>query len=133
MKKYPEFWSVLAGPSIGLLLGFMAIACIAAIAVMAYDAKKRDPLSSRTPVKFSLTFWFADNILRILGTVALIYIFIRVAYEYIPGAWMLLASIGIGFGSDKLAIIGKNIGVLTSNKISQTIAEKINAKEEQKP
>ena len=130
MKKYPDFWSVVVGDKPGLLLGFLLIACVGALAIMFSEANKRDPNSQRTPVKFSFRFWLADNALRILGTVMLMFLAVRVTYQYIPPVWMLLASVGIGLGSDKLALIGKRIGLLTTNKMAQAVAEKINAKEE---
>lgn len=130
MKKHPEFWSVLIGASPGLLLGFLVIACIAALAMMFIEANKRDRNSERTPQGFSILFWLADNALRMVGTILLMFLAVRACYAYVPPVAMLFLSIGIGLGSDQLAILGKKMGLLTTNRLSAKISEKLKIKEE---
>lgn len=132
MNKYPDFMSVVLGKSPGFLFGFLVIACIGAIALIFSEANKRDPNSPRSPVKFSMMFWLADNALRIIGTILLMFLAVRAAYEYVPPVWMLFVSIGIGLGSDKLALIGKRMGILTTDKLAAKINEKLAQKEGEK-
>jgi len=68
----------------------------------------------------------AHNLLRIIISFLLIPIAIRALYEYIPPQWMLFVSIGVGAGSDRLALLFKNIGILTTNKLAAKVADKIN-------
>lgn len=124
MKKYPDFFSVLIGPNGGFLLGYIVIAVICALVIIFIDAAGRDVSSARTPGKFSVRFWFADNLARVIANILLIPIVIRMCYEYVPPVWMLALSAGIGFGVDGLALIAKNYGILTTKKL----AEKMNAK-----
>jgi ABC-type phosphate/phosphonate transport system permease subunit len=85
----------------------------------------RDVNSTSTPIKFSYKFMLAHNLLRIIISFLLVPITIRLVYEYIPNAWMLFVSVGIGAGADRLALLFKNIGVLTTNKLASKVAEKI--------
>jgi hypothetical protein len=124
MNKHPDFFSVLVGPNSGFLFGYIVIAAICALIIIFIDAAGRDVQSARTPVKFSLRFWLADNAARVIANLLLIPIAIRLCYEYVPPVWMLLLSSGIGFGVDGLALIAKNYGILTTKKL----AEKMNAK-----
>jgi hypothetical protein len=124
MKKYPDFFSVVIGKSPGFLLGYIVLAAICALAIIFIDAAGRDVQSARTPVKFSIRFWLADNLARLFANLLLIPIAIRMCYEYVSPVWMLALSCGIGFGVDGLALIAKNYGILTTKKL----AEKMNAK-----
>lgn len=126
MKKYPDFFSVVIGPNAGFLFGYIFIAAICALIIIFIDAAGRDVLSSRTPVKFSLRFWLADNLARVIANLLLIPIAIRILYEYVPPVWMLALSCGIGFGVDGLALIAKNYGILTTKKLSEKMTNKLN-------
>jgi hypothetical protein len=125
MKKYPDFYSVLVGPSPGFLLGYIVIAFICAGAIVLYDIGRRDVSSPRTPEKLSFKFWLADNLARIMANFILIPIAIRLCYQYVPPVWMLLLACGIGFGVDGLGMIAKNSGLLTTNKLAQKIKDGI--------
>src|SRR5687768_8596889 len=117
MNKYPDFMSVLLGNGpIGFFFGFVVIAIICAFVSLLIEANSRDLKSANTPEQFSYKFMLAHNLLRIVANILLIPIFIRLCYEWIPMPWMLIAAIGIGAGSDRLGLLLKNIGVLTTNK-----------------
>lgn len=126
MKKYPDFFSVLIGPGgPGFFFGYVIIAFICAGVIILIDASNRDVTSARTPVKFSLKFWLADNLARVLANLLLIPIAIRLCYEYVNPTWMLFLSAGIGFGVDGLGLIAKRFGVLTTNKLAERINQKL--------
>lgn len=127
MKKYPDFFSVLIGPGgPGFFLGYIVIAFICAGAIVLYDISTRDVNSSRTPGKFNLKFWLADNLTRVMANLILIPIAIRLCYEYVDPKWMLFLAAGIGFGVDALGMLAKRFGLLTTNKLAERINEKIN-------
>jgi hypothetical protein len=126
VKKYPDFFSVLIGPGgPGFFFGYVIIAFICAGVIILIDASNRDVTSARTPVKFSLKFWLADNLARVLANLLLIPIAIRLCYEYVNPTWMLFLSAGIGFGVDGLGLIAKRFGVLTTNKLAERINQKL--------
>lgn len=130
MKNYPDFWSVLLGNGPrGFFFGYLVLGLIAATVMLCILAVGRDKESPATPVKWSWKFYIVNNILRILSTVLLIYIFVRVAYEYVDGIWMIIFCIGLGFGFPKLAHIAKKWGVLTTSRLSDRITEVLNQKE----
>lgn len=127
MKKYPDFFSVLIGPGgPGFFFGYVVVAFICAGAIILYDINTRDVSSARTPVKFSLRFWLADNLSRVMANLLLIPIAIRLCYEYVNPTWMLFLAAGIGFGIDSLGMIAKRFGLLTTSKLAERINEKIN-------
>ena len=72
----------------------------------------RDELSTRTPVKFSWSFFFADNIMRILTALALIFIALRFMEEWLGAKPTMWLSFIIGFGLDKFAQFLKNQNIL---------------------
>jgi hypothetical protein len=126
MKKYPDFFNVLIGSGgPGFFFGYVIIAFICAGVIILVDAGTRDVASARTPVKFSLKFWLADNLARVLANLLLIPIAIRLCYEYVNPTWMLFLAAGIGFGVDGLGLIAKRFGVLTTNKLAERINQKL--------
>ncbi len=126
MNKFPDFWGVVFGHGpIGIFLGFLVIAYVAALASVLIDVSKRDPTSANTPEKFSFKFLLAANLSRFAANVLLIGLFIRVIYEYASPTMMLFLSIGIGFGVDRLAMLAKKYGILTTDKIAARVAEKL--------
>lgn len=126
MNQYPDFVSVLLGKGpIGFFCGFVVMAIICAVISLLIEVNGRNVNSPNTPVKFSYKFMLAHNLLRIIISILLVPIAIRLLYEYIPAPWMLFVSVGIGAGADRLALLFKNIGLLTTNKLASKIAEKI--------
>lgn len=127
MHKYPDFMNTLIGKGpIGLFFALVVIALICALVSLLIEVNSRDINSANTPVKFSYKFMLAHNLLRILISFLLVPIFVRVCYEWVPMPWVLLVVIGIGAGSDRLALLFKNIGFLTTNKLASRVADKIN-------
>lgn len=127
VTKYPDFWKVIIGNApLGSLLGYIVVAYICAGVSILIEASNRNITSANTPIKFSWQFLIAANIPRILANFMLIPIFIRLIFEYISNpTWMLFVAIGIGAGVDRLAMLFKNIGVLTSDKIAKGVADKL--------
>jgi hypothetical protein len=129
VKKYHDFFSVLIGPGgPGFFLGYIVVAYICATAIVIADITMRDPNSQRTPTNFSFKFFLVDNALRILANILLIPIFVRVCLEYMSGFPMLLMAIGIGFGIEGLALLGKRLGLLTTQKLSEWFGDKLKSK-----
>lgn len=128
MKNYPDFWHVLIGNgSAGAFLGFAVIAFICAGVSVLIESTNRDLASKNTPVKFSWAFLMADNVKRFVANTLLIPIAVRLIYQYVPPEAMLLLSCGIGFGVDRLALMAKNLGLLTTNKLANSITTKLSA------
>ena len=127
VKEYPDFWSIIIGKGpLGSLLAYLVIAVFCAAISALISVANRDISNTSTPNKIVWSFFFAHNIARLLINVLCIPIVIRLVYEYIPDMkLMLFISIGIGFGSDRLALLLKNMGVLTTNKIAQLVADKV--------
>jgi hypothetical protein len=126
VDKYPDFWHVIAGSGpLGAFLGYIVIAFICADVSLLIEASNRNLSSKNTPVKFSWSFLVAANIPRLIANFLCIPIVIRLCYEYIDMKWMIFLSIGIGFAVDRLGMLLKNVGVLTSNKLAQGVADKL--------
>jgi hypothetical protein len=126
MNKYPDFASVLLGNGpIGFFCGYVVVAVICAVISLLIEVNNRQIDSTSTPRKFSYKFMLAHNLLRIIISLLLVAIAVRALYEYIPPAWMLFVSIGIGAGSDRLAMLFKRLGVLTTNKLASKVADGI--------
>lgn len=134
MKKYPDFWHVIIGNGpVGAFLAFTLLAIICAVISIMIEVSNRDPASPATPYNFSWKFMVASNVTRFVANFLLIPIFIRLTYEYADPKWMLFISLGIGFGVDRLAMLAKQYGILTTNKLASAIADKISAKEDSTP
>lgn len=132
--KYPDFWSVILGNgSRGFFFGYLVMGLVAASAMACILVVGRDKQSSNTPVEWSWKFFWANNIFQILATILLMYLFVRVAYEYIPPGWMLFICIGLGFGFYKLSHIAKRFGILTTNNLSERIKQAIEAQKNLEP
>lgn len=126
LKQYPDFWHVLIGNgSLGTFLAYIVVSFICAFVSVLIEASNRNLSSTNTPVKFSWAFLFASNLPRFVANLLLIPIFIRLLYEYVDVKYMLFLAIGIGAGVDRLAMLFKNIGVLTSNKLAAGVAQKL--------
>jgi hypothetical protein len=126
--KYPDFASVLFGKGpLGFFLGYVVIAIICAFISLLIEANNRDVNSANTPIKFSWEFLFAHNLNRIIVNFLLIPIVVRLVYEYVPPQWMLLITVGIGAGADRLTLLFKKLGILTTDKLASKVADKINA------
>jgi len=126
MKKYPDFASVLLGNGpIGFFCGYVVIAIICAVISLLIEVNNRQIDSTSTPVKLSYKFMLAHNVLRIIVSFLLVTITVRALYEYIPPEWMIFVSIGVGAGADRLALLFKNFGLLTTNKLAAKVAERL--------
>ena len=126
MHKYPDFYSALLGKTtIGTLLAYVVIAYICAFASMLIDVSNRDISSANTPVKTSWKFFTMANLARLIANFLLIPIFVRIGVEYLDGLIMTLTAIGIGAGFDRLAMLLKKIGILSTDNLASKAAAKI--------
>lgn len=127
MDKYPDFWSVLfgSGPR-GFFFGYVVLAIISAIGIILIMASQKYKVIPGTPEKWSWKYFFANNAGNFGASLFVLPIFVRVLIEFVSDPrWMLLISIGLGFGFYKLAKIANDAGIWTTDKISEKIAEKI--------
>lgn len=129
MNKYPNFWSVLLGDDpVGFFLGYTALAYISAVGIILVMASQKYRDVPSTPEKWSWKYFLANNFGNFAACLFIVPIFIRVLIEFIDDPrWMLLLSIGIGFGFYKLAKLANNFGIWTTDKLSERIADKINS------
>jgi len=126
MNKYPDFHKFIFGDvALGITIGSLVIAYICALVSMLIEASNRDITSSNTPIKFSWKFFTFANLARIIANVLLIPIFVRVAIQYFSPDWLLIASVGIGAGVDRLAMVFKKWGVLATDKLAAKVADKL--------
>lgn len=126
MHKYKDFWSVLLGTQPpGFIFGYIALAYIASVAMVMILASTRDPNSPNSPKEWSWRFFWVNNSIRFVVGFLLIPIFIRILIEYVDGLWMLLLSIGVGFGFMGLAQLAKDFGIMTTRKISARIVQQV--------
>jgi hypothetical protein len=133
MKKYPDFWSVLLGNGPhGFFFGYITVAIIAAIGIILVMASQKYKKNPDSPDKWSWRYFWANNAGNFGACLFLVPIAIRLCVEFIDDPkWMLLLSIGVGFGFYRLAKVANDYGIWTTDKISDKISEKI--KQENKP
>lgn len=128
MQKYKNFWNVLFGTGErGLFFGYVVIAIISAMGIILVMASQKYKSTPESPEKWSWKYFFVNNAGNFGASLFVLPIFVRVIIEFINDPkWMLLVSVGIGFGFYKLAKIANDAGILTTNRLSQKISEKIN-------
>lgn len=133
MTKYPNFWNVLLGNGErGLFFGYVVLALVSAIGIILIMATRKYKAAAGTPDQWSWKYFWANNLGNIIAGIFLLPIFVRLVYQYIDPGWMVLVSIGLGFGFLGLAQIANNLGIWTTSKLSERIAAKINS-EDKKP
>lgn len=109
--KYPDFWAAfLNGIPIGALVAAFAFALLGVLLNALLKTAKRNPLTDSSPVQFSWSYFWNDNLKRFLKsaltTIIVIFISIRF-FKELTGAGnelSMLYAFGVGFGID-LAII----------------------------
>lgn len=126
MNKFPDFWSIVVGKGpLGYFLGYLAICYVAAFASLLWSIANRDVTSPNTPVTVSWKFFSISNLARILMNILLIPIFIRLVYQYFDPVWMMLMSVGIGAGVDRLGPLFKKLGIFTTDQAANKFMQKI--------
>lgn len=131
MTKYPDFWKTLLGPlPPGFFLGYMAIAVFAAFGTILYMATQKYKNLDGTPAQWSWRYFIVNNSGNFIASLVVLPVFVRGLIE-IKGLqnFMVLVSIGLGLGFYKLAKLANNIGIWTTDKVSEKIAEKIKSAE----
>lgn len=126
MNKYPDFWNVVIGPGpVGAFLGFTALAFATALVSILLELSNRNVASKFTPVNISWKFFWVNNLPRFVANFLAIPLLIRLSYSYISPELMIITAIGIGAGIDRGALLLKKIGVLSNNRYSDKIVEKL--------
>lgn len=132
--KYPDFWSVLLGNgNHGFLFGYIVLSLISAMGMIVVIATRKYQEAAGTPNTWSWKYFWANNIGNIIAGFVLIPIFIRLVYQYADPGWMIVVSIGIGFGFLGLAKVANSLGVWTTSKLSERIAQKVNDQQVNNP
>lgn len=97
-----------------VLLANLFWAYIGAFVMILLITNKRDPLSKESPVHFSWSFFFSDNVKKIVATIILIFVAIRFGDQflapYLPAGTTLNSFIYflVGFGCDRLSQLFKD-------------------------
>lgn len=134
MKHYPDFWNtVLGNGPRGLFFGFVFLAIVSAIGIIVVRASQKYKKIPGTPDQWSWKYFWADNLGNIVAGLFLIPIFVRLVYDHVEPTWMIVVSIGLGFGFFGLAELANSIGVWTTKKISERIGQKVKEEQESKP
>lgn len=128
MEKYKDFWSVLFGTGArGFFFGYVVLSIISAAGIILVMASQKYKSNPESPDIWSWKYFFLNNAGNFGASLFVLPLFIRVLVEFIAEPkWMLLASIGVGFGFYRLAKIANDAGILTTNKLSKKLAEKLN-------
>ncbi|HEY4207970.1 MAG TPA: hypothetical protein VGM31_14200 [Puia sp.] len=128
MTKNPDFWKVLLGSgTLGAFLAYMLIAFICVVVSVLIDISSRDVASTHSPVKFSWNFALTANLARFMANILCVPICIRLVYEYVDPKWMLFLAVVIGILVDRLALWLKNIGILTFDKLTEKIKNRVSS------
>ncbi len=98
------YFMLLGGFSFWKFVGLFLWALVGAYILVQMHNNTREPLSARTPIKFTWGFWFRDNVRRVVFTGVMIIVVIRFSIEItgrpINEFWALV----IGMSSDGLAL-----------------------------
>lgn len=78
-------------------------AYLAAFTSILFKTTKRDPLSPCSPVHFSWSYLWSDNTKRIIGSIILIFIALRISKEFMGVEPTMYVAILIGYGFDKIS------------------------------
>jgi len=116
--KNPDFWGAfLAGIPVGVLVAGFVFALIGVLLNALLKTAKRDPLTASSPVEFSWSFFWNDNVRRFLksGLTTLIVIFISLRFfNELTGSGTELSMLycfGVGFSIDRaIIILSKKLG-----------------------
>jgi hypothetical protein len=104
MKKQ-VYTSILGGYDLGTFIGFVFWALVGAFILVNIHAQTRDPLSSRTDIKFKWSTWLRDNIRRTAFNLTLILVVVRFSQDLTGRAISDFWAFVIGFSSDGLALL----------------------------
>jgi hypothetical protein len=101
----------------------MLFACATAAVFILFRVSTRDPLSDRSPVNFSWSYFWNDTFKRNVGTVLLIFLTIRIVQYWIAPRYAIYSAILIGLISDQLAMLMLKL----KDKLVSLISGKIDA------
>ena len=101
-----EFKQILLGNTDGAMWAASILTACLVIAAMYFTrVKKRDVSSLRTPYHWSWSFFWSDNFRRMVGTVILIILCIRIMQFWVKPDWTIYGAAIVGLISDQLAMI----------------------------
>lgn len=93
-----EFKSYILGElSVAYYFAAFFFSSIAILLSLYMHSRKRDVASTRTPVKFSWAFLLWDNLLRVLATLALMFLFFRFSPDIFGHPLSFPIAVGVGF------------------------------------
>lgn len=120
-----EFYKIIIGnATLPQWAASMFLALLVQSAMLLLRAKKRDVNSERTPTEWSWKFFWKDTTPQIVGTVILIFVFIRVLQFWIEPKWLVAVALAVGLSSDQLfyyALIVKDwLGEKFKKKVKET-------------
>lgn len=95
MQEFKEY--ILGELSVPYYLAAFFFSSIAILLSLYMHSRKRDPLSPRTPERFSWGFLIWDNLLRIAATIALMFLFFRFSPDIFGKPLSFPIAVGIGF------------------------------------
>ena len=109
--KYPDFWAAfLNGIPLGALVAAFLFSLLGVLLNALLKTAKRDPLTDVSPVQFSWSFFWNDNVKRFLksGLTTIIVIFVSIRFfKELTGVGTelsMLYAFGVGFGIDRAII-----------------------------
>lgn len=96
---------LLGDASSNMWIAMMIFSFMAMYVMMSQRVKKRDLSSERTPVKFSIWWFFGDNIARVLSSTFSMILLIRASLVWVEPKYTVIFSIVVGIISDQIPVI----------------------------
>ena len=107
---------LLGGINPALFAACFIAACVGGLITMLAGTKLRDPSSPESPVKFSWSYLWSDNIKRIILNVLLILVSLRFMRELFNMELEMWKSLLVGLGIDGILLIVKQKTTLLDPK-----------------
>jgi len=107
MKEFKEI--VIGNASLGQWGASAFFAFLAVVGMLAFRVSRRDVNSARTPSDWSWSFFWKDTFAQIIGTVILVFLFIRILQYWVDPKWLVLIAAIVGLISDQLFMIALKI------------------------
>lgn len=119
------FYDTLIGnANIGEWAAAMFFALLMHSALLLFRAKTRDKKSERTPEHWSWSFFWKDTAPQIIGTIILIFLFIRVLQFVFDPKWLVAVAVAVGLCADLLIYFALLIKKKIKQKTEKAIEDK---------
>lgn len=122
LKTFYE--TIIGNADLGEWAASMFFAMLTHAGMLALRAGKRDKLSDRTPIEWSWKFFWRDTARQIIGTIILIFLFIRVLQFIIAPKWLVAVAVAVGLCSDLLVYFALLAKAKIREKVEKNIKEK---------